>query len=466
MKRTNLIISPNFPDLKAFEEFSRAWITEAMRCLSEQGSLFIFCSNRSVGPIGRMLLDMGINSPQYIQVVKTNGRPLVGQRTLQYSHHTIIWVTKSRTDYRFNQHLCRQTHWADDPFSASDAVMKDVWVIPTSSRDNKTGFPAQKRVEVYERILTMCGKPGGSMLDLFSGSGTGAIAAMQWGMRCTSIERDAGYVADIIKRIQREPARLASPIIASRTDITDLIDTIVQSDCRRFTPGLPTDAVDATVTSFPFHRLRRYNGRGIGNEHTVDEYLSEIVQVTRECLRVTRGAIAVEIGDRREGGEQLMIPNRFYTALRAAVPNMRLINECVGWRRSAEPRRNHSNTRNLIDLTTRWFILTTKPDYHFDSSEWNPSLPSRPGARIGSKYRHRVIETTTLTSVEKTNALAAIDDAIATVKRGEAQQFRMFIRGLHHPNWGRNAKKGIGAARTRWVFRVLLAGQTLCGKFD
>jgi DNA modification methylase len=53
----------------------------------------------------------------------------------------------------------------------------------------------------------MTGKPGGTMLDLFAGSGTGAVAALRAGMKSISVERDPRYVQDIIKRLKAEPHR-------------------------------------------------------------------------------------------------------------------------------------------------------------------------------------------------------------------------------------------------------------------
>ena len=43
--------------------------------------------------------------------------------------------------------------------------------------------------------------------DWFSGSGTGAVAALRWGMKSISIEREQRYVPDIIARVEREMKR-------------------------------------------------------------------------------------------------------------------------------------------------------------------------------------------------------------------------------------------------------------------
>jgi DNA modification methylase len=98
--------------------------------------------------------------------------------------------------------------WRSDPFNNIRGQMKrDVWLIPNSGHENKTGFPAQKPVEEFNLILQMTGTPDGTMLDIFSGSGSGAIAALRAGMKSINIEREPRYVEDIVKRVKGEPYR-------------------------------------------------------------------------------------------------------------------------------------------------------------------------------------------------------------------------------------------------------------------
>src|SRR6185437_8298277 len=106
-------------------------------------------------------------------------RPASGAaRCLQFAHHTLIWATKDGSKYRFNDRQVKLAAWEGDLFNKIRGQMKrDIWLVPNSGHENKTGFPAQKALEEYRRILTMTGKPGGTMLDLFAGSGTGAVAA-------------------------------------------------------------------------------------------------------------------------------------------------------------------------------------------------------------------------------------------------------------------------------------------------
>jgi site-specific DNA-methyltransferase (adenine-specific) len=84
--------------------------------------------------------------------------------------------------------------------------MRDIWDIPTDHRDS-TGHPASKPVALYSRKLDVAGRPGGLLLDPFSGGGTGAMAAMRSGMRSVSIERETGYVELIKARVAKEMRR-------------------------------------------------------------------------------------------------------------------------------------------------------------------------------------------------------------------------------------------------------------------
>jgi tRNA G37 N-methylase Trm5 len=55
-----------------------------------------------------------------------------------------------------------------------------------------------------ERFLHVAGIAGGTVLELFSGAGPGAIAALRWGMQSISIDRDPTYLAMLARRVREE----------------------------------------------------------------------------------------------------------------------------------------------------------------------------------------------------------------------------------------------------------------------
>jgi site-specific DNA-methyltransferase (adenine-specific) len=190
-----------FDGIEQYEAFCIAWIDEALRCLDTMGSLFVFGTFHNIGLINRICQMKKYGIVNEIVWVQRNGRPNVATRRLQASHQNILWVAKDDRRYRFNYRLCKRSDY-DDWLSKRNQQLRDVWDIPANSHENKAcRHPSPKPLAVLARILDVAGRPGGLLLDLFSGSGTGAVAASEWGMRSVSIERETAYVQMIRQRL-------------------------------------------------------------------------------------------------------------------------------------------------------------------------------------------------------------------------------------------------------------------------
>ncbi len=75
---------------------------------------------------------------------------------------------------------------------------------------------------------------------------------------------------------------------------------IIQGDCRTALRILPGRSINCCVTSPPYLGLRNYEMAGqIGLEHTVDEYVEQIVRVFRDVHRLLRddGVLWLNLGD-------------------------------------------------------------------------------------------------------------------------------------------------------------------------
>jgi DNA modification methylase len=189
-----------FDSIEQYEEFCTAWITQAMRCLNDEGSLFIFGTYHNAGLIIRLCQIKGYVIINEIIWVQRNGRPNVATRRLQASHQSILWIVKDSQRYRYNYRLCKRNAY-DDWLSKRNLPLRDVWDILTNGHENKSRHSTPKPLAVLSRILDVAGKPGGLLLDLFSESGPGAVAASAWGMRSVSVEREDAYVEMIRVRV-------------------------------------------------------------------------------------------------------------------------------------------------------------------------------------------------------------------------------------------------------------------------
>ena len=76
---------------------------------------------------------------------------------------------------------------------------------------------------------------------------------------------------------------------------------IIQGDCIAGMKTLPDGCIHTCVTSPPYFALRAYNGGEdeIGTEHTVEEYVQNLVDVFREVKRILRddGTLWLNLGD-------------------------------------------------------------------------------------------------------------------------------------------------------------------------
>jgi site-specific DNA-methyltransferase (adenine-specific) len=189
-----------FDSIEQYETLCAEWLNEAMRCLNVEGSLFIFGTFHNIGLINRIIQLKGLTIINEIIWLQRNSRPNVATRRLQASHHNILWIVKDSDQYRFNYRLCKRSGY-DDWLSKRNHQARDVWDIPANGHENTSRHPSPKPIALLARILDVAGKPGGLLLDLFSGSGTGAVAASAWGMRSVSIEREDAYVQMIRERV-------------------------------------------------------------------------------------------------------------------------------------------------------------------------------------------------------------------------------------------------------------------------
>ena len=102
-----------FDSIEQYEAFCTVWIDHTMRCLNDEGSLFIFGTYHNAGLINRICQMNGHVIINEIIWVQRNGRPNVATRRLQASHQNILWIAKDSQQYRFNYRLCKRTVYDD-----------------------------------------------------------------------------------------------------------------------------------------------------------------------------------------------------------------------------------------------------------------------------------------------------------------------------------------------------------------
>ena len=142
-----------------------------MRCLSRDGSAFIFGCFHNIGLINRICQIKGYQIINEIVWAVRNSRPNATAMKLQHSHHNILWVGKGMGNYRFNYRACKECDYPSDYFAGRGKQLRTVWDIPAAPHENKPyRHPSPKPLAVCQRMRDVAGKPGGLLLDMFSGS--------------------------------------------------------------------------------------------------------------------------------------------------------------------------------------------------------------------------------------------------------------------------------------------------------
>jgi len=213
-------------------------------------------------------------------------------------------------------------------------------------------------------------------------------------------------------------------------------DQIIQGDAYALIRHVPDRSVDLVLTSPPYFQQRDY-GAGIGSEASVDAYIVRLVEIFRECVRVVRdtGSIVFNVGDKYLNGSLLLVPFRF--ALAALDTGLvRLVNEITWVKRNPTPRQFR---RRLVSSTEPFFHFVKSDKYYYNLDAFLASesaeRPSRRRTKVGARY-FRLIEASDLTESQKTQARAALEEAIAEVYAGKIADFRMKIRGIHAAAFG------------------------------
>ena len=150
---------------------------------------------------------------------------------------------------------------------------------------------------------------------------------------------------------------------------------------------LPDESVDCTVTSPPYYRQRDYTGLDqIGLEKTPQEYIDRLVEVFRECLRVTKesGSLWVVIGDKYLHGEQLGMPWRLALALKEI--GWRLRSDVIWHKPNAMP--SSVKTRPTVDHEYIFFFSKAKHYFYDADAVREPHVTFTNKSRMKGGRRH------------------------------------------------------------------------------
>ena len=218
-------------DFDDFEKFLMPRIEASLRCLKNDGSLFVHLDYREVHHI-KVALDKLLGRHRFINEIiwayDYGGRP---KNRWPAKHDTLLWYALKPDDYIFNfDEMDRIPYMAPGLVGPEKAergkTPTDVWwhtIVPTNGRE-KTGYPTQKPLGVLNRVIKVHSRPDDVVLDFFGGSGTTGEAAARHGRGFVLIDNNP-------EAVQVAAARLAD----------------FHPECDRFTSAAPAKLAQAAL---------------------------------------------------------------------------------------------------------------------------------------------------------------------------------------------------------------------------
>ena len=179
-----------------YMSFSRKWLSEAVRLLTNDGSIYVFMGTRYISYIYAMLeqeFKLFFNS--WITWFYTQGIGKV--KGFSPRHDDILFFTKHPKNFTFNIDNIR----VPQKFYRSVNNMRganpgNVWEFSHTHycSKNRKNHPTQKPEALFERIILTSSNEGDLILDPFVGSGTAVRVCQQLNRNCIGIDINPDYV--------------------------------------------------------------------------------------------------------------------------------------------------------------------------------------------------------------------------------------------------------------------------------
>ena len=203
-------------DMATFLCFMAIRLIEMRRILKDDGSIYVHCDPTSSHYL-KQLMDAIFGVANFRnEIIWAYGLGGSSPKRFSRKHDVILFYTKSNR-YTFNK---PQTPATSQKLKGQMKGATDVWDIPSLNNmaKERTGYPTQKPLALYERIIAASTNEGDIVLDPFCGSGTTLLAAQRLGRRWVGVDSSPTALETLKSRLEREGAG------GTRVQVVDLED--------------------------------------------------------------------------------------------------------------------------------------------------------------------------------------------------------------------------------------------------
>lgn len=192
-----------FDSFKAYDTFTREWLSAARRLLKPDGAIWVIGSYHNIFRVGAELQTQGFWILNDVVWRKSNPMPNFRGKRFTNAHETMIWASKEEgAKYTFNYEALKELN--------EGIQMRSDWVLPICNggerlkdENGDKAHPTQKPEALLHRVLLGATQPGDVVLDPFFGTGTTGAVAKMLGRDFIGIEREEAYRKVAEKRLSK-----------------------------------------------------------------------------------------------------------------------------------------------------------------------------------------------------------------------------------------------------------------------
>lgn len=211
---------------KEYPEWTVKWLREVKRILKDDGSVMLnIRPHIKSGEISDYVLRtrLAIREAGWIECeeliwIKPDSPPLGSTKRPRRAWESILWFSKTGSPYcdtKANGSFSNRIGFESTKTSNQDlysgkkksesgiARSKDYIEVGTGKVEKGVAHPAMFPVQVPEYLIKMCSSEGGTVLDVFMGSGTTAIACINTNRNFIGFEKDKTYYDIANERIEQ-----------------------------------------------------------------------------------------------------------------------------------------------------------------------------------------------------------------------------------------------------------------------
>ena len=209
-------------DMGAFLCWMAVRVLEMHRVLKDTGSMYLHCDPTASHYLKAMMDAIFGRKNFRNEIVWHYSNLSATKRYFPRKHDIIFFYVKSNASWTFNADSVRipysesslnRVQYKGSGFASKargswlqkkGKIPDSVWDIPLLKGKERTGYPTQKPLALYKRMIAASSNPGDMVLDPFAGCATTCVAAEQLGRQWIGIdiEEESGDV--IRERLERE----------------------------------------------------------------------------------------------------------------------------------------------------------------------------------------------------------------------------------------------------------------------